>query len=406
MRDIQTIDQVHILPGDRWRGLDWWSDEKLQTIDQVHILSGDRWRGWDGMIRWEIFKQLAKFTYELEADEEDGMSKWEIFKQFTKFTYFLETDDQMRDIQTIHQVHLQAGDGWRRWDGMISWEIFKKLSKFTYFLEMDKRMGWDDQMRDIQTIDQVHVLPGGRQRGWDGMIRREIFKQLAKFTYILEMDEEDHIGLTDERYSKNWPSSHTLWRWMKRTGWDDQMRDIQTIEQVHKLPGDGWRGWDVMITWEIFKQLTKFTYSLETDEEDRMGWSDVRYSNNWPSSHTSWRQMKRMGWDDQMRDIQTIDQVHILPGEGWRGWDKGLQLTSSNTSSWRTLWASTMEIFRNSTILLSFGVSQTLIISLLERNCFSHRRLQSPRFNNRKLFNSNSYQRNHPSSAITPRSVL
>ena len=27
--------------------------------------------------------------------------------------------------------------------------------------------------------------------------------------------------------------------------------------------------------------------------------------------HTSWRQMKRMGWDDQMRGIQTFDEVHI-----------------------------------------------------------------------------------------------
>jgi hypothetical protein len=25
--------------------------------------------------------------------------------------------------------------------------------------------------------------------------------------------------------------------------------------------------------------------------------------------------MKRMGWDDEMRVIQTIDQVHVLSGE-------------------------------------------------------------------------------------------
>ena len=48
-----------------------------------------------------------------------------------------------------------------------------------------KRMGWDDQMRDLKTI------------------------------------------------------SRTLWRWMKRMGWDDQMRDLKTIDRVHVLPGDG-----------------------------------------------------------------------------------------------------------------------------------------------------------------------
>jgi len=26
--------------------------------------------------------------------------------------------------------------------------------------------------------------------------------------------------------------------------------------------------------------------------------------------------MERMGWDDQMKGIQTIDKVHVLPGEG------------------------------------------------------------------------------------------
>jgi hypothetical protein len=54
---------------------------------------------------------------------------------------------------------------------------------------------------------------------------------------------------------------------MKRMGWDDQMRGLQTIDQVHVLPGD-------------------------------------------------WRRMKRMGWDDQMRGLQTIDQVHVHPGDG------------------------------------------------------------------------------------------
>ena len=45
-----------------------------------------------------------------------------------------------------------------------------------------------------------------------------------------------------------------------------------------------------MIRLEILKQLTKFTYWLETDEEDGMGWSD--------------------------EDLKIIDQVHILSGDG------------------------------------------------------------------------------------------
>ena len=31
---------------------------------------------------------------------------------------------------------------------------------------------------------------------------------------------------------------------------------------------------------EVLKQLIKFTYALETDEEDGIGWSDVGYSND------------------------------------------------------------------------------------------------------------------------------
>ena len=42
---------------------------------------------------------------------------------------------------------------------------------------------------------QVYVLAGDRQRGWDGMIRREVFKKVTKFTgtYFLEADEDDGI---------------------------------------------------------------------------------------------------------------------------------------------------------------------------------------------------------------------
>ena len=76
---------------------------------------------------------------------------------------------------------------------------------------------------------------------------------------------------------------------MKRMRWDDQMRDLKLIDQDHVLSGDGWRGWDGMIRWEI----------------------------NWPRSRTNWRRMKRMGWDDQMRDLKLIDQVHVPTGDGW-----------------------------------------------------------------------------------------
>ena len=27
--------------------------------------------------------------------------------------------------------------------------------------------------------------------------------------------------------------------------------------------------------------------------------------------------MKRMGWDDEMRDLKSIDQVHVPTGDGW-----------------------------------------------------------------------------------------
>ena len=76
---------------------------------------------------------------------------------------------------------------------------------------------------------------------------------------------------------------------MKRMGWVDQMRDLKSIDKVHVLSGDGWRGSDG-IRWEILYQLTKFTYLLETYEEDGM------------------------------RDLHSADQiVHVLSGQViWR----------------------------------------------------------------------------------------
>ena len=40
---------------------------------------------------------------------------------------------------------------------MIRRETLKQLTKFTYALEADE---WDDQMRDLKTKDQAHVLAG------------------------------------------------------------------------------------------------------------------------------------------------------------------------------------------------------------------------------------------------------
>jgi hypothetical protein len=53
MRNFQVIDQIHVRPGDGWRGRDrsrikrrGWEDQKrgFQTIDQVHVLPEDRRR--------------------------------------------------------------------------------------------------------------------------------------------------------------------------------------------------------------------------------------------------------------------------------------------------------------------------------------------------------------------------
>ena len=40
MRGVQTIDQVHVLPGDGWRG---WNDQikGIKVFDQVHVRAGE-----------------------------------------------------------------------------------------------------------------------------------------------------------------------------------------------------------------------------------------------------------------------------------------------------------------------------------------------------------------------------
>ena len=158
-----------------------WDDEMrdLKLKDQVHVRSGDGRRGWDRTMRWEILKQKD-------------------------------------------QVHIRSGGGRGRWDEMMRRKILNNWPSSLTFWSRMTRMGWDDEMR-VKTIDQLHVLSRDRWRGWDGMIRWEILKQLNKFTYSLETDEKNE-----------------------------------------------------MVRWEVLKQLIEFTYVLETDEEDGMGWSDER----------------------------------------------------------------------------------------------------------------------------------
>ena len=161
------------------------------------------------------------------------------------------------------------------------------------------------------------------------------------------------MGWSDEGSSNSWSSSRTNWRRMKGT--DDQIRRRQMIDQLHILSKEGWREWNWMIRWEIFKQLTKSTYSLETYEENRMEWPDERSSNYAANSRTIWRRIERMGWDDKWAVFQLIMYTYALErGEGyvmqwsdkrssndwprshtsWRGWtrrsDERKQLTPSS----------------------------------------------------------------------------
>ena len=65
-----------------------------------------------------------------------------------------------------------------------------------------KRMGWDDQMRYLKTIDQVHV-----QTGEDEMIRLEILKQLPVTTYSLGKHYENVSELHNTIHSRR-PLNH------------------------------------------------------------------------------------------------------------------------------------------------------------------------------------------------------
>lgn len=58
---------------------------------------------------------------------------------------------------------------------------------------------------------------------------------------------------------------------MKRKGWGDQMRGNLSIDVVHVHPGDRRKRRDRMIRWAVLKQLIKFTYALQTDEDEGKG---------------------------------------------------------------------------------------------------------------------------------------
>ena len=146
------------------------------------------------------------------------------------------------------------------------------------------------------------------------MIRWGVFKHMTKFTYLLKtMKKRDRM-----------------------VRWDG----VRTISRFHEQPEDGWRGWDRMIRLVVFKHMTKFTYLLKTDEEGGMGWSDGRYTNMRPNSHTSWRRIKmrdrRVGWVvfKHMTKFTYLLKTHEEDGIRWL-----IRWTSERKwSSWRTVW--------------------------------------------------------------------
>ena len=239
-------------------------------------------------------------------------------------------DDQMKGIQTIDN----SRTFWRqmkrmRWDdqmrGLIkqlttyeletneeveigSWDGRYPLAntKFTYSLEMDEDgTGWSDEGYLNNLIKFSYKLETDEEhgRGWYGERYSNIW---PKFTYSLEtMGQDDQI-----RIQTIWPSLHTSWRWIKRMDWDDKARY-----------SNSW---------------PKFTYSLETDEDDQIrGIQTI-----WPGSRTSWRRIRRLNWEGQRRGIQSINQVHIQTGGGWRGWHGMISGPGRYSNKWPSLHTS------------------------------------------------------------------
>ena len=137
---------------------------------------------------------------------------------------------------------------------------------------------------EVKKFNQVHEQSedGWRCCNWVSTGRWGVFKQL-----------------TDSR---------TSWR-----AWDEMI----SWSVLNQLSSCTWRpmkrnlrGCDVKIRWEVFEQLTKFTYMLDTDEHDGIGWS----------------------YGSEMRGIQTGVQVHVLAGEDGTG------LTESREASWNFIF--------------------------------------------------------------------
>ena len=154
--DLKKINQTHILSGEV-KGWDeiGWSDEKYSNNWSSSLTT---WRGWDGMIRWEVFKQLRQ----------SSRTFWRQAKGWNEVGW---SDEKYSN--TWPSSHTS----WRRWNGMIRWEVFKQLTKFTYFLESDEENRW---------------------REWVGKIRREVFATIIKFTYRLKTGEGDGMGRDDQ----------------------------------------------------------------------------------------------------------------------------------------------------------------------------------------------------------------
>ena len=116
------------------------------------------------------------------------------------------------------QVHVQSGDGRRRWDGMVRQQVFDQSTSSRTLWRQTKRMGWDGQTTGLSSIH--------------------------KFTYRLKTDEEDGIGWSDNRSVIN--------------------------PQIHVQAGDGRRGWDGMVRQQVCDQSTcSRTVWRQTK---RMGW--------------------------------------------------------------------------------------------------------------------------------------
>jgi hypothetical protein len=133
-----------------------------------------------------------------------------------------------------------------RLDRIIRWEVFKQLIKFTYILE---RMGWDNQMR---------------------------LKYLTKFTYILRLERNGMIR------------------------WDV----LKTIDQVHILSGDVWRGWDRMITLEVLETID-LVHVRSGDRGKR--WDRMVRRGVFKQQIKFTNILERIGWDNQTRRLKTTD---------------------------------------------------------------------------------------------------